>query len=266
MSENNTVQYFLGRQPRVVVLGHSFTRRVDSRIWDEFVNLGLQPAIDAGMVSVGQLTAHALRVDHNFAKVDFRHCAYADSYDDNTDFADELLAVAALAPDLLLVCLGSNDLIRPHVDPGYVAYRLFTSMSLLVQSSSVRCVVFLSCLDRDVPFMNFRPRMLMFNRTLASLCYESDCCLFYRVRGFACDSQGLPLLVRAWASDGAHPDRNSCYFVKFLYELRAALLGALAPLGLMLFSDTLTSPPYRKDSDDREPPPSPPPSPAIPVY
>ena len=72
-------------------------------------------------------------MDWNFLRGegDFDHLTYADLYPGHDDFEEELLAVAALSPDLLIVCLGSNDFIRPNHSMCQLASCLYHSIRLI---------------------------------------------------------------------------------------------------------------------------------------
>ncbi len=255
----------INRSPRAVILGHSMTRRMDTYLREQYRTQGYQPSIDQGIARTGVLAAEMMRLDYSFAEIDFRSCPFAYSYSHNADIDDEILALSALDPDIILISLGSNDLIFPDTDPTLLADRICEIADSIDTRRRARQFVFVSCLDRAAAPVNFSDRMEEFNNALESLCENRTDFLFYRIRGFSFDQSGNPLPVATWSDDGIHPSKEGKYFAKFAYEIRAALLAALPYFGFQLAFSMPCPPPSHVNFRGGPPPPPPPPPPAVPV-
>ncbi|HKA69118.1 MAG TPA: SGNH/GDSL hydrolase family protein [Actinomycetes bacterium] len=112
--------------------------------------------------------------------------------------AEQLPIAVAGAPDLVSLCAGGNDLMRPGGDPD----RLGESMAgavVAVSAIGARVVLFTGADPRNVPILRrIRPKVVAYNDYLRAIANQHDCVV--------ADLWSLSTLYdwRAWSDDRLH--------------------------------------------------------------
>jgi len=112
--------------------------------------------------------------------------------------ADQLPIAVANGPDLVSLCAGGNDLMRPSADPD----RLGESMAggvAAVRATGARVVLFTGADPRNVPILRrIRPKVIVYNNHLRGIADRDGCVV--------ADLWSLSTLYdwRAWSEDRLH--------------------------------------------------------------
>lgn len=182
--------------PKVLVLGHSFVKRLRfdinrGNIFRSSSDLGLAGHAFVSMFGVGGLTIPRLWKDH-------------------------LRVVSRRAPDVIILELGTNDLSRE--EPELVA----SSLEVLVRLLHDRFKVKVICVCLVVPRLSndvFNAKMATFNELVQALFEPLPFVFCWRHRGFYGDNRPLSL------HDGVHVTPVGQY--RLYRSYRGAILRAL---------------------------------------
>ena len=260
------IERHLGRRPKLVILGHQWVGQV-FRVLRQFSSrYGFDEDISRGFIKVGWFNAHLLMLSRRFSEVHLRMAPLAsDRYGDEY-IEDEILAIAALAPETILIHLGANKLLDCYNNPVDVAVEVWQLGRRLISECGALHVGFVGCVNRLGGPRDFVDRMLAFNFALSRLSASCPGMSFQKLRGFSelPESSG-PLPVSSWSLNGFTPDPDSKYFTKYIHELRSAALQALADIDDFVISLENIPDFFDKSPGHRRDPPPPPPPAAISV-
>lgn len=112
---------------------------------------------------------------------------------------EQLGAAIELKPDLISVCAGGNDVIRPGGDPDEVANRLELLVSLLRKATGATILIFTGVDVAFQPvFRSIRGRVAIFNQNVRKVAKRHDCIVV--------DQWAIEELQdgRYWADDRLH--------------------------------------------------------------
>ena len=179
--------------PKMLILGHSFIRRLDN-----FVTAN--PNLDHNF-SLGNIAKF------KWHGVGGRTVAKTVKYD--------LPVIAAFAPDIVILQLGTNDL--SHLDPLVAGSSIEELVTTLHHEYNVRIVGVCQTLRGSDPVFNARVHAL--NKYLKTLLEPLPYSFFWGHRGFWNSSQDF------LARDGVHLNRQGHF--KFFRSLRGAVLRSL---------------------------------------
>ena len=254
------IERHLGRRPRLVILGHEWVGQVFRVLRQFSCRYGFDEDINRGYIKVGWFNAHLLMLSRRFSEVHLRMAPLATDRYGDVFIEDELLAIAALAPEAIVVHLGANELLDRYNNPVDVAAEVCHLGRRLISECNVLHVCFMGCVNRLGGPRDFADRLLAFNFALSRLAASCPGMSFQKLRGFSTlpDDSG-PLPVSSWSLNGFTPDPESRYFTKYIHELRAAAFQALADIDD--FVESLECIPdffERSHSNKRDPPPPPP--------
>jgi len=180
--------------PRVLILGHSFIRRLNNFITEsrhlDHRFLIHEAAVFKWQGAGGRTVAKTMRCD--------------------------LHVVKAFAPHIVILQLGTNDL--SHLDPLVVGSEIEELVCHLYNSYNVKLVCVCQTLYRQTDSA-FNTRVRALTKYLKVLLEPLPYCLFWGHRGFWNTKQ------RFFARDGVHLNKLGHY--KFYRSLRGAVLKSL---------------------------------------
>lgn len=89
--------------------------------------------------------------------------------------ADQIEPAVALRPDLISICAGGNDVIRPGTDPDAIAEQLEDAVARL--SSTGAAIVLFTGIDTGFTpvFRRFRGKVAIFNENIRAIADRHDC-------------------------------------------------------------------------------------------
>ena len=186
--------------PNVLILGHSFVRRLRDDLSSQFDSradhsFGLQGVAKVHLFGVGGLTVPRLRERH-------------------------LHVVASICPDIVILEIGTNDL--SHDGPEVVGSGIEELVSLLIKEFSVRIVCVCHVIPRGMTFrhhLGFNRDAQTLNQVVRALLDSFPSVFCWTHRGFVNPSSN-PFL-----RDGVHVNSDGQYA---LYRsFRGAILNAL---------------------------------------
>ena len=189
--------------PTVLILGHSFVKRLKCDLQSQFdtradVNFGLQGTASVFLYSVGGRSVEKVR-----------------SFD--------LPVVKQLEPDIVILELGTNDLVDIH--PEVVGSQIESLVCLLLEFPSVHVVGMCHVIPRDVSHvdsMNFAHRVEILRQYLTVMldCFPNVFCWLHKPFSH--------LAKDLYLADGVHVN-SMCHYL--LYQsYRGAILKSLGML------------------------------------
>lgn len=186
--------------PKVLILGHSFVRRLKTDLRANFdkrasFGFGLKGSATIEMHGVGGRTVQKLR-------------------------ANDLSAISRCSPDIVLLEIGTNDL--SHSRPEVVGSEIECLVNLLSKELSVRvvgvCLVTPRATSRSRE-SRFNERAALLNQYLRVVIEPLPRAFCWRHKGFSQSS------ISPFLSDGVHFNKIGQYFLYRSY--RGAILNAL---------------------------------------
>ena len=112
--------------------------------------------------------------------------------------ADQLPIAVANGPDLVSLCAGGNDLMRPSADPDRLGESMAGAVAA-VRATGARVVLFTGADPRNVPILRrIRPKVIVYNNHLRAIADRHGCVV--------ADLWSLSTLYdwRAWSEDRLH--------------------------------------------------------------
>ena len=198
--------------PSVLVLGHSFVRRMRDYLY-YFQNM------DLGLAQIGHITYHGVG----------GHTVF--------DLWDEISFIDAMNPDILLLEIGSNDLSFNLTQPAVLVDELLKFVWLIKQRCSISQVAIFQVFYRSQAykprrkqrdFMEYNQAVYMFNDIL----YERLCCPSFQAMGVHYHKlKGIwnPFEVYL-RSDGVHLNQNG--MKKHAHHYKQAIILSASKIGI----------------------------------
>jgi hypothetical protein len=209
----------------VVVLGHSFVRRLrDGLIPPWPSNRGRD--IGIGSLNRASLLSRKFNISRHVGRV----YTFSDGVVRIGDIARAQHFIDQIAPGILLIDIGSNDLARIDVVDPLHMLRLATSLTDMALTFCARKVIFNAILPRTGNITctpeTFRANAEHFNTYLMNICDPRSKLVYHQPRGFwtsYADSRNDICAVSAWSTDVIHCD-NPDSFRRYMARTRRAIL------------------------------------------
>ena len=254
------IDQYLGRRPRLIILGHEWVGQVNRMMRQFMARFGFDDDVNQGTISLGWIYAHLLMLSRRFSEVHLRMAPMATNRSGDDIIEDEILAINALSPDIILIHLGGNELIDRYYNPVDAATDVYNLGRRLLSSCSSLHIAFIGCVNRLGGPHDFMDRVMAFNYSLNQLAGSSPNMSFHKLRGFQTMPDGSPLPVSRWSINGFTPNPASHFFMKYLHELRLAAFKSLVDIDeFMLSLDQIPDFFDDQNSNRRGPPPPLPP-------
>ncbi len=221
----------IGRKLTACIIGHSFPRRVLSRVKRLSRGNGNRIKIRKGIKTEAEVIAEHFSLDKRFSEISILHApTMMKLYKTGV-----LHQVKELRPEVACVHFGSNEISKLFRCPIREAENLWALAQDLQNVYKIQVVVLLSCIRRSggmrVSERVFHKHMKRFNKKIQSLCEHGDgSIVFYNIKGFLNRPDQSTRPVKEFAADEIHPrddDYTSQFFWRYERAVHSAFLDTL---------------------------------------